>query len=1108
MAYRELPQSTSELEQEILDRWDAEDTFRESLREHEGDPEYVFYEGPPTANGRPGVHHILARTIKDLVARYWTMRGRHVTRIAGWDTHGLPVEVEAEKELGISGKPEIEEIGIERFVETCRENLFTYQEEWEELSRRIGYWLDYDDPYVTYHPDYIESVWWALKQIHDEGLLYKGYKSLPYCPRCGTGLSSHELAQGYEKRKDPSLFSLFPVASGAAGTGEEADGTEGDAPRRYLLVWTTTPWTLVSNVAVAFNPELTYVEVEARLGRGGERGKAVAGEGSPVRVVLSRGRADDLFRLEDGEDGRGDRNGDDAARPHGRVVREVPADELEDIEYRRPLQLYPGYRSETGRLHPADFVSDEEGTGLVHIAPAFGADDFELGKERGLPLVRPVDDDGRFVLEVEEVGGLPVKEADDRLVELLAEGGRLFRADTVVHSYPHCWRCDTPLLYMARESWYVETTAVKERLLEENASVEWHPPEVGSGRMGEWLENNVDWALSRDRFWGTPLPVWECDADEEHREVIGSFERLEERAGGLPGDFDPHRPEIDRIRWSCSEDGCDGTMTRVPQVMDAWFDSGSMPFAQWHYPFEGEDEFRRHFPADIIAEGVDQTRGWFYSLLAISTIVFDRSPYRAVVVNDLVLDAEGQKMSKSRGNTVDPWNAIQRHGADAIRLYLITSSNPWLPKRWDPEGLEEVQRKLLDTLRNTYRFFAMYANLEAWHHEEGGAGWGEPRPPSERPVMDRWLLSRVDTVAAKTRKDLEENELTRAARRIDDFIVDELSNWYVRRTRDRFWVTGSSSDGELRPADAFDTLHRALRATSLLLAPVAPFISDWMFRELGDGESVHLAEFPRSAGRRRPELEEAMEDVRELAALGRAAREELGVKVRQPLRRVEVVIPGGRRLPDPLVRVLREELNVKSVVFPSETADIVQLHARPDYSELGPRFGSRTPDVAEAVEELGGEEARRLREGHTIELTVGGQPAEIRPRDVTVLETGRGDYAVRSERGYMVALDPSLDEELRAEGLAREVVSRVQRLRREAELDVDDRIRLAVEGDEQVEDALRAHRSYVAGETLAREFALGEGAGAREHVTEIDLDGHPVRIGLDRIEHQAQRTGS
>ncbi|MDP2498343.1 MAG: isoleucine--tRNA ligase [Candidatus Palauibacterales bacterium] len=1099
MSYRELPESTSDLEQEILERWEEEDTFRESLREREGDPEYVFYEGPPTANGRPGVHHILARTIKDLVARYWTMRGRHVTRIAGWDTHGLPVEVEAEKELGISGKPEIEEIGIERFVQTCRENLFTYQEEWEDLSRRIGYWLDYDDPYVTYHPDYIESVWWAVKQIHDEGLLYQGYKSLPYCPRCGTGLSSHELAQGYEQRRDPSLFSLFPVVSGDGG---------GDAPRRHLLVWTTTPWTLVSNVAVAFNPELAYVEVEALLGRSGERGR-VGEEGGArtARVLLSRGRAEDLFRLE-GSDGSGDGEGGSPERPRGRIVREVPSGELEGLEYRRPLHLYPGYREESGRLHPAEFVSDEEGTGLVHIAPAFGADDFELGKERDLPLVRPVDDDGRFVPEVEEVGGLPVKEADDRLVELLAEEGLLFRRDTVLHSYPHCWRCDTPLLYMAQESWYVETTAVKERLLEENASVEWHPPEVGSGRMGEWLENNVDWALSRDRFWGTPLPVWVCDADEGHREVIGSFDRLSDRAGGLPEDFDPHRPEIDRVQWSCDEDDCEGTMTRVPQVMDAWFDSGSMPFAQWHYPFEGEEEFRRHFPADIIAEGVDQTRGWFYSLLAISTIVFDRSPYREVVVNDLVLDAEGRKMSKSRGNTVDPWSAIERHGADAIRLYLITSSNPWLPKRWDPEGLEEIQRKLLDTLRNTYRFFAMYANLEDWHHGGGDARWGEPRPPSERPVMDRWLLSRLDTVAARTRQDLEENELTRAARRLDDFVVDELSNWYVRRTRDRFWVTGSSSDGELRPAEAFDTLHRALRTTSLLLAPVAPFISDWLHRELSIGDSVHLADFPEPSGHRRPDLEEAMEDVRELAALGRAAREELGVKVRQPLRRVEVVIPGGRTLPDSLVRVLKEELNVKRVAFPSETADIVRLHARPDYSELGPRFGSRTPAVAEAVEELEGSDARRLREGESIELVVDGEPAEIRPRDVQVLESGRGEYAVRSERGYMVALDPSLDAELRAEGLAREVVSRVQRFRRDAGLDVDDRIRLVVAGDEEVEAAVRAHREYVAGETLALELEVGQAADGRDHVTELNVDDHPLRLGLEPFdEEEAQPTG-
>jgi isoleucyl-tRNA synthetase len=601
MPYRELPDGVEELEAEVLRRWREEDTFRRTLEARSEEPEFVFYEGPPTANGRPGVHHILARTLKDLVARYWTMKGRHVTRIAGWDTHGLPVEIEAEKQLGISGKPEIEELGVGRFNEVCRENLFTYTQDWERLSERIGYWLDYDDPYITCSPEYVESVWWAVRRIHEEGLLYKGHKVVPYCPRCGTGLSSHEVAQGYAEREDPSLYTLFPVVEdeGAAG---DADARGGGGADRHLLVWTTTPWTLVSNVAVAFSPELEYVEVEA------VPPAAEPGAG-PARMVLSRGRAEELFDL-DGSDAR--------------LLRTVPPGELEGLTYRRPLRLYPGYDEATGRIHAADFVSDEEGTGLVHIAPAFGAEDHELGRERDLPVVRPVDDDGRFASEVDEVGGLRVKEADPRIVEILREEGLLFDVRTARHTYPHCWRCETPLIYLARDSWYVETTAIKDRLLEENASVDWHPPEVGSGRMGEWLENNVDWALSRDRFWGTPLPVWECTADEEHREVLGSYETLAERAGGLPEDFDPHRPLIDEVEWPCGEEGCGGTMRRTPEVLDAWFDSGSMPYAQWHYPFENEDRFREHFPADVIAEGVDQTRGWFYSLLALSVILFDR----------------------------------------------------------------------------------------------------------------------------------------------------------------------------------------------------------------------------------------------------------------------------------------------------------------------------------------------------------------------------------------------------------------------------------------------------------------------------------------------------
>ena len=1044
MAYRDLPDSIEALERELLDLWEREDTFRRSLERREGAPEFVFYEGPPTANGKPGVHHVLARTIKDAVARHRAMAGFHVTRIAGWDTHGLPVEIEAEKRLGISGKPEIEKIGIAEFNRVCREGVFTYKEEWERLSRRIGYWLDYEHPYVTFTPDYVESVWWALSEIHAKGLLYLGYKVLPYCPRCGTGLSSHEVAQGWDERTDPSVTVRFPVA------GE---------PGRSLLVWTTTPWTLVSNVAVAFGPHLRYVEVE----RDGER------------FVLCQSRASALF----GEDVR--------------VVRDVTAEELAGLEYERPFDFVPSYPERRGRLWPASFVSDEEGTGLVHIAPAFGADDFELGRAHGLPVVRPVDDAGRFERDVAEVGGTFVKDADPQLERLLGERGLLFRSGTLRHTYPHCWRCDSPLLYMARDSWYIRTTAVRDRLLAHNASIAWRPPEIGSGRMGEWLENNVDWAISRDRYWGTPLPVWVCEADGAHREVPGSFARLAELAGPLPPDFDPHRPQIDRLAWDCTHDGCEGTMRRVPAVIDTWFDSGAMPFAQWHFPFENREAFAAHFPADFIAEGVDQTRGWFYSLLAISTLLFDEPAYRSVVVNDLVLDEAGQKMSKTRGNVVDPWAAIAEHGADAIRFYLVASSNPWLPKRWDGEAIRETNRKLFDTLRSVYRFFSMYAGLEGWTH-----GAGRAAPLLERPPMDRWLASRLDALVERTGADLEAHDLTRAARRISDFVLDDLSNWYVRRNRDRFWASRPGAAAELATREAFATLHEALATVSLLLAPLAPFLSDWLHREL-TGRSAHLSDFPAPRGVHDPALEAGMEDARALVRLGRAAREEAGIRVRQPLPSVQAVLPGGRRLSPDLEAVLRDELNVKAVVFPAGDADIVRLSAKPEFGRLGPRFGADTPRVARAISELDADALRRLRAGESVRLVVDGTEARIEPADVRVIEEAKGELTVEAGDGYLLGLDTALSDELVAEGLAREVVSRVQRLRRDAGLDVSDRIRLAIAGPERIEAAVRAHADWIGGETLAVEVETGdEAVGRLEHRTELEVEGGTATAALTR----------
>jgi isoleucyl-tRNA synthetase len=1074
MTYRELPDTVAALEGEVQRLWEEEDTFHKSLERRRGNPDFVFYEGPPTANGRPGVHHIMARTIKDLIARYRTMTGYHLTRIAGWDTHGLPVELEAERQLGISGKPDIEKLGIAEFNRVCRENIFTYKDDWEQLSLRIAYWLDYDRAYITFSPEYVESVWWAISEIDRKGYLYRGYKIVPYCPRCGTGLSSHEVAQGYRTVAEPSVYIKFHLSD--------------DPDDARVLSWTTTPWTLPGNLALAVGEDIDYVRVrimapaaDAGDGSGGFPRGAESGE----VLILAKSLLEDALR-----------------HPY-EVVEELKGRDLVGLSYR---PLFPGAVEGEGNeaawtILPAEFVTTEEGTGVVHTAVMYGEDDFVLGTRVGLPMQHTVDESGRFVDRVP--GGLSgghVKDeaTEDAILAYLRDNDLLYRRQMYEHSYPHCWRCDSALLYMARDSWYIQTTAVKDRLLANNAAVDWHPPEIGRGRMGEWLENNVDWALSRDRYWGTPLPIWECAEDPAHREVVGSYAELAARIGGLPEDFDPHRPEIDELTWSCREDGCAGAMVRVPQVADAWFDSGSMPFAQWHYPFENKDEFERHFPADYIAEGLDQTRGWFYSLLAISTILFDQPPYRSVVVNDMILDAEGQKMSKSRGNVADPWEAIGEFGADVARFYLMSSSNPWVPKRWDPAGLGEVDRKLFATLRNTYRFFALYANLANWRHESSSA-----RAWAKRSTLDRWLLSRLDSLTLAMRDDLERYDLTIAARRISTFVLDDLSNWYVRRSRDRFWATRPGQEDSEDTVDAFATLREALLSCAGLVAPIAPFLSDWIHRALGDGASVHLSDYPIDEGRRDTALEQEMEDVRELAALGRAAREHANIRIRQPLRTLGAIVPGGRRISPALTAILQDELNVHRVVFLSDSDEVVRLSAKPNFGALGPRFGPRTPAVAKAISALGGEAVRSLQAGEEATLAVDGQPVAIGPEHVTVLEEASGDLEVTSSDGYLVALDRTIDEALRAEGIARELVNRVQRLRKDAGLEVSDRILLGIRGAPAVEEAAEQHRAHIAGETLATELQIGaEGTGDLWNVEEVEIDGEWVTIGVARCGEQ------
>jgi isoleucyl-tRNA synthetase len=1041
MKYPQYPTNPIALEEEILDHWRKEKLFERTLEATSGSAEFVFYEGPPTANGKPGIHHVISRMLKDLGARYQTMLGKHVTRIAGWDTHGLPVEIEAEKKLGISGKRQIEEIGVARFNQVCRESVFTYKEDWERFSERIGYWLDYSNPYITFSTPYIESVWNILSRLNDQKLIYRGYKSVPYCPRCGTALSSHEVAQGYEDVRDPSLYFLAPWLN--------------DEQERAFLVWTTTPWTLPSNTALAVHPDLTYAEVEHE-GR---------------RLVLAEARVHAIF----GE----------AAR----IVKRYAAGELVGQRYVRPFDIVSAPVNETAwRVYAEEFVTAEDGTGIVHLAPAFGADDYASGQSHGLPLLRPIDDAARFTENVGLVAGMFVKDADNVLLEDLSKRGLVFRHSLELHSYPHCWRCSSPLIYMARDSWYIRTTARKQEMIANNNQIRWHPPETGSGRFGEWLEGNVDWALSRERYWGTPLPAWVCSAESAHVDFIGSLAELQDKYGRLPDNFDPHKPYIDELTWKCAQ--CDGTMRRTPEVIDVWFDSGAMPYAQWHYPFDNQEQWRRHFPADFICEAVDQTRGWFYSLLAISTMLGDGPSYRHVLVNDMILDKEGQKMSKSKGNVVDPWDAIASFGADAIRWYLLTVSQPWVPKRFDPDALSESAHRTFDTLANTYKFFALYANLENWQPSAAD-------PPMEkRSILDRWIASRTAELIASVRADLEVYEGTRAARSIGDFIVDDLSNWYVRRSRDRFW--GSTNEDDTRAA--FRTLHDTLVTVARLLAPMTPFHPDWLHRAL-TGESVHLARYPE-AGPRDARLLQGMEAVRVLSRLGRAARTRINVRVRQPLRTLYAVVPRGAQLDEALLEVVRDELNVKEVRFLQAAEELVTFSATPNFRVLGKRFGSRTQQAAQKIRELETAALQSFRAGQALTIALDGESFDLAVEEVEVRENARGELVVESDAGYTVALDPALDDELRLEGLARELVNRIQRLRRDSGLAVSNRIRLGVFGGDDLQQAVASHRAYITGETLAVELLTGTDIPSGTSfavLQDVELDGTPARIALEVV---------
>jgi len=1051
--FREVPPHADfpALDARILQFWKDADIFHKSLAAAGDDaPLFVFYEGPPTANGKPGAHHVISRIFKDLFPRYKTMRGYRVPRKAGWDTHGLPVELEVERRLGIDGKKQIEEYGIAAFNDLCRESVLAYLGDWERFTERIGFWVDTSDAYYTFTNDFIETVWWLLRRIYDRGLLYQGFKVVPYCPRCGTAISSHEVAQGYKDLEEDSIYLRFRLTPGAA---QKLAGAA-DTPVS-LAVWTTTPWTLISNVAAAVHPDVEYALVESR----GER------------FVLARDLVEKVL-------------GKKAV-----VEREFRGAELLGLDYEAPYGFMPADK----RSHfviAGDFVTTTDGTGIVHIAPAFGEDDMRVGLENDLPVVNAVDTEGRFVAEVTPWTGRFVKDADPDIIAELKARGLLLGVERYEHSYPFCWRCDTPLLNYSKATWCIRTTAIKDQLIAANDAVVWHPEHIKTGRFGEWLANNVDWALSRDRYWGTPLPIWRCA--EGHTHCVGSIAELREMAAGpVPDDLELHRPYVDDVVLRCPE--CGGDMRRADEVIDAWFDSGAMPFAQWHYPFEGEDEFLERFPADFIAEAIDQTRGWFYSLLAVATLIEGRSSYKRVLCLGHILDADGQKMSKSRGNVVHPDEILDRQGADAFRWYMFTVSSPWFARRFSADMVDEVVRKFLLTLWNTYSFFTVYANIDRFDPT------GEPVPLAERPLLDRWLLGELDRLVRVVTDGLEEYDATNSGRAIQDF-VDDLSNWYVRRSRRRFWKSESDAD----KLAAYQTLHEALVKLSKLLAPFTPFVAEEIHQNLVRSvddeapESVHLCAWPAADD----EAVDAgvsfdMAAARRVVELGRAARNAAAVKTRQPLAEVVVAVPDAERAAVERLRdVVLDELNAKELRFVGDGGELVSYIVKPNLPVLGPRLGKQVGQVREALAAADAAAlVAALRADGAAVLALGdGGELRLAEEDLLV-ETGSPDgFQVESDGGRVVALKTELDDALREEGVVRELVHAVQLARKNAGLRIEDTVDLSLNVPGELAAVLDRHEDYVKHETLASGLARGPVSGA--HTETAKVEGLEVGIGL------------
>ena len=1026
-----------ELEQEVLAHWKKSDLFRKSIEARKDAPDYTFYEGPPTANGRPGIHHVFARTIKDLVCRYQTMRGFQVHRKAGWDTHGLPVEIEVEKKLGLKHKGEIETYGIAKFNAECRKSVFEYKGMWEDLTDRMGYWIDMEHPYVTCENEYIESVWWALDRYFKEGAIYQGFKIQLYCPRCGTPLSSHEVSLGYKDVQDPSVYIKAKL--------KDQDNT-------YLLVWTTTPWTLISNVALAVNPEVEYVKVRFK----------------DELLILAKAR---LGVLGEGAE----------------VLESMSGDDLVGKEYERWFSYYP-VDKKGWFVIGGSFVTTTDGSGIVHMAPAYGEDDYQASLKHDLPMIQALDSRGQFTAQAGPYAGKFFKAADPEITADLKSRGLLLRKETYTHAYPHCWRCDTPLLYYARKSWYIRTTDYAADMIAFNKKIHWYPPETGEGRFGNWLEENKDWAISRDRYWGTPIPIWVCQSCAARRSV-GSVDELRREGAKLPEPLDLHRPHIDDVILKCS---CGGDMRRIPELVDVWFDSGSMPFAQWHYPFENQETFKRSFPADFISEAVDQTRGWFYTLHSISSFLFKQPCFKNVICSDLILDKNGQKMSKTKGNTVDPFQVIGQYGADSVRWFLIASSPTWKPKLFDVESIAEVQRKFFSTLLNTYAFFARYANIDGFAYK------GTEVPVSERPDIDRWIVSVLNSTAAEYLDAMNAYDPTRAARLVANFTIDQVSNWYVRRNRRRFWKSELGKD----KTAAYQTLFECLVAIIKMTAPIAPFLADDMYRNLMNAtkrephESVHISrmlECNRAAID--PDLEKRMDIAQRIVGLVRAMRAKTNLKTRQPLARVAIPAAAEtRRLIEDMTAVILEEINVKAIEFIDESSPIVRKTATANFKIIGPKFGKQVNAVAKRIKEMSSAEILSLEKDGVFSTDVGGATGTIMREDVSVSAQSIEGWLVASEAGLTVALDTSLTSDLVDEGVAREFVNRVQNLRKDSGFDVTDRIRIQFQAPQRIAEAVLKLSAYVMSETLATQLSQGTNG----NFTKIDIDGESCEIGITK----------